>query len=80
LAPPTAGTGTVKTYTIDYAGKAPRGLLIGALDGGGRFLAMTDPADQSVVGAMIAADPLGARVALEANDQGQSIVKRFAPV
>jgi acetyl-CoA C-acetyltransferase len=77
LAPPSGGSGTVETYTIDYAGKAPRGLAIGALDTGGRFIAMTDPQDSAVVEAMIAQDPLGGRVALEANEQGQSIIRSF---
>ncbi len=77
LAPQTSGEGTIETYTIDYAGKAPRGLALGQLDVGGRFIAMTDPQDTAVVQAMIAQDPLGRRVVLDANEQGQSIIRSF---
>ena len=75
LAAPAAGEGVVETFTIDYAGPAPRGLVFGQRDdGAGRFIAMTDPADPAVVQSMIAQDPLGARVVLSPTDHGQSII------
>ncbi|QUD87460.1 acetyl-CoA acetyltransferase [Phenylobacterium montanum] len=74
------GSATVLTYTIDYAGKAPRGIIVGHLDhGGGRFVAMTDPADPAVVEAMIARDPLGARVTVATNAEGLTIIQAFDP-
>ena len=83
-APPLAtlakGLGTIQTYTIDYAGKAPKGLVVGHLDAGGRFVAMTAPEDQASVQAMIAHDPLGGRVTVEANDRDQSIIKSFSAI
>jgi hypothetical protein len=38
------GEGIVETYTIDYSGKAPLGVIVGRLDGSGaRVVAMTVP-------------------------------------
>ena len=80
LAAPTRGAGTVSTYTIDYSGKAPRGLVIGDLDaGGGRFVATTDPEDGVVVQAMIDNDPLGGRVELDVGEGERSLVRSFEP-
>jgi acetyl-CoA C-acetyltransferase len=74
------GEGTIDTYTIDYAGPAPRGVVIGTLkDGGARFIAMTDPEDQSVVEAMISSDPLGACVTLAQDEAGKAVIRSFAP-
>jgi hypothetical protein len=68
------------TYTIDYAGKAPRGIIVGHLDhGGDRLVAMTDPADPAIVEAMIARDPLGAKVTVATNPEGQTIIRTFEP-
>ena len=77
LAEAPSGSATVETYTIDYAGKAPRGLIVGHLDTGGRFVARTAPDDEATVKAMICEDPLGERVDVETNDQGQTIIKTF---
>jgi acetyl-CoA C-acetyltransferase len=78
---PGEGPGVVETYTIDYSGKAPLGVVIGRLrDGdGGRFVAMTDPADASGAAWMIENDPLGAKVTVSRNDDGRSIVVGFDP-
>jgi len=74
------GEGLVDTYTIDYAGKAPVGVVVGRLiDGGARFVAMTDPDDPAVVGAMISHDPVGAKVAASVNAEGRSILKSLEP-
>ena len=78
LAEAPQGSATLQTYTIDYAGKAPRGIVIGHLDQGGeRFVAMTDPEDQTLVQAMIAHDPLGARIEVATNGQGQTVIGAF---
>ncbi len=76
LAAPGEGTGRVETYTIDYAAKAPVGIVIGRLDSGARFAAMTDSAD--IVGAMIENDPLGAMVTMTADEKGKSILQSIA--
>jgi acetyl-CoA C-acetyltransferase len=74
------GAGVVDTYTIDYSGPTPVATVIGWLDGGGeRFVAMTDPADPALARRMIEADPLGATVAVSANDEGRSIISDFIP-
>jgi len=77
---PGEGAGFVETYTIDYSGVAPLGVVVGRLaEGGARFVAMTDPADPAIAKAMIAADPLGAAVAMTPNAEGRSIVTAFTP-
>ena len=70
--------GTIKTYTIDYSGQAPRGIVIVRLAASGaRFVAMNDPDEPSVAQAIIVADPLGAKVNVGQNDQGGAIVRKF---
>ena len=74
------GVGTIETYTIDIRGQAPRGIVIVRLAASGaRFVAMNDPDEPSVAQAMIVADPLGAKVNVEQNDQGRAIVRKFEP-
>ena len=69
----------METYTIDYAGKHPRGVAVGTLKrGGARFVATTDLDDPTIAGQMIAADPLGARVKL-ALTGARSIIQSFKP-
>jgi acetyl-CoA C-acetyltransferase len=81
-APPLAigdGEGLVETYTIDYAGKAPVGVVVGRLNGSqARFVSMTG-GDDSVVRTMIEADPLGARVEVRPGEDGRSIVRSIQP-
>jgi len=77
---PGVGEGVVETYTVDYSGPAPKGVIIGALsNGGARFVAMTDSDDDAVVQSMIALDPLGARVTLELNEKGRAIIRSITP-
>jgi acetyl-CoA C-acetyltransferase len=73
-----SGEGTVETYTIDYAGSEPRGVIVGRDGEGARFVAMTQPGDD-IVQAMIAREPLGARVRYAANDEGRALVGAFSP-
>ena len=79
LAGPTSGEGVVETYTIDYAGAAPRGIAIGQAAGGARFVAMTADGDAGVVQTMIDAEPLGARVTLAADESGRTLIKALTP-
>ncbi len=76
---PGQGEGVVETYTIDYSGKAPVGVVIGRLAGGERFVAMTDPEDPAIVERMIAQEPLGATVSAALNPEGRSILTAFTP-
>ena len=77
---PGDGEGVVETYTIDYSGKSPVGTVIGRLmDGGARFVAMTDPEDPQIVHRMIAAEPLGATVTAKLNADGRAILVGFVP-
>ncbi len=77
---PGDGAGVVETYTIDYSGQSPVGIVIGRMtDGGGRFIAMTDPADPTMAERMIAAEPLGAAVTAKRDANGRSIVVDLAP-
>jgi acetyl-CoA C-acetyltransferase len=75
LAGPVAGEGVIETYTIDYAGPAPRAVAIGTVAGGARFLAMAGEAEGEVVQAMIDHDPLGARVSLAPDEAGRTVIK-----
>ncbi len=73
--------GVIDTYTIDYSGQAPVGVVIGRLgEGGPRFVAMTDPTDPAIARRMIDADPLGAKVTVAPNAEGRSIVTAFNPI
>jgi acetyl-CoA C-acetyltransferase len=77
---PGKGAGMVETYTIDYSGQKPRAIIVGKLEASGaRFVAMTDPEDASIAQMMIGAEPLGARVESEPNEQGRSIIRAYAP-
>ncbi len=71
---PGEGVGAVETYTIDYSGKAPVGVVIGLLESGARFVAMTGLEGGAVAETMIARDPLGARVSLTLDEKGRSII------
>jgi acetyl-CoA C-acetyltransferase len=75
-----AGSGVIETYTIDYAGPAPVGVVIGRRpDNGARFVAMTDPADPALAQAMIAAEPLGATVSVAPSPEGRDLIQTFEP-
>lgn len=77
---PGEGVGEVETYTIDYSGKAPLGVIIGRLrTDNARFIAMTDPEDSTIAQAMIDQEPLGATVTVSMTDDERSIVRGFTP-
>ena len=80
LAGPTTGSGVIETYTIDYAGSAPKAVVVGRLeDGGARFIAMTAPDDTEIVQTMIDREPLGACVTLAPDDAGHTVIKAITP-
>ena len=77
---PGVGEGLIETYTIDYAPETPVGIVVArVIEGGGRFVAMTDPEDGTLVKQMIAADPLGAAVTVEQNAAGRAVIVSFRP-
>lgn len=76
---PGNGEGVVETYTIDYSGKAPSGLVVGRLvSSNARFVAGAC-ADEGVIRTMIEAEPLGARVDVRMGEDGRSIVRSITP-
>ncbi|MGH6958382.1 MAG: acetyl-CoA acetyltransferase, partial [Caulobacteraceae bacterium] len=54
-----AGEAAVETYTIDYAGPAPRGVVVARTPAGERLAAGTD--EQGLVRRLIAEEPMGGR-------------------
>jgi len=74
----TAGEGTVTTYTIDYSGPEPRGMVIGQTPSGERFVAMTDK-DSPLVQRMIDEEPLGAQVTFAPDDKDRLLLTGFTP-
>jgi acetyl-CoA C-acetyltransferase len=72
------GEAAVETYTIDYAGPAPRGVVVARTPAGARVVAMTPPEDAAVVGEMIEKDPLGRRVMIAAGEEGRRLATGFA--
>jgi len=75
-----AGSGVVETYTIDYVGPAPVGVVIGRrTEDGARFVAMTDPADPALARAMIDAEPLGATIRVATSAEGRDLIQSFEP-
>ena len=82
-APPLAigdGEGVVETYTIDYSGKAPLGLVVGRLNGShARFVSMTSRGDDGVLRTMIETEPLGAHVEVRPDENGRSIIRAIRP-
>jgi len=80
-APPAAPegdeSGVVETYTIDYGGQAPVGVVVCRTPAGARFTAMSDPSDGAVVARMIEEEPLGARVACRRDDLGRRLITQL---
>ncbi|MDR3513145.1 MAG: acetyl-CoA acetyltransferase [Caulobacteraceae bacterium] len=78
LAGPVTGRGVIGTYTIDYAGPAPRAVAIGTVEvTGARFIAMSD--EPAVVQTLIDREPLGAQVELAADEAGHTLIRAAAP-
>ena len=77
LAQDHVGEASVETYTIDYAGPAPRGVLIGRTAEGARVASAVE--DERLVARMIAAEPLGGRFTTAPSPEGRSLVTDFQP-
>jgi acetyl-CoA C-acetyltransferase len=77
LAPDHSGAATIETYTVDYAGKAPRAVVIGRTPSGARFAAAAE--DDVIVRHLIEADPLGGRITVAHQDDGRIMVTAFEP-
>lgn len=77
VAAPAAGEGTVTTYTIDYSGPEPRGMVIGQTPSGERFVAMTGKDD--IVQRMIDEEPIGATVTFAPDDKERLLLTGFTP-
>jgi acetyl-CoA C-acetyltransferase len=77
LAPDYSGEAAIETYTVDYAGKAPRGVVVGRTPAGARFAAAAE--DEEIVRRLIADDPLGGRITVARQDDGRIMVTAFEP-
>ncbi|HEX4768000.1 MAG TPA: hypothetical protein VH414_17175, partial [Lichenihabitans sp.] len=77
LAPDYSGEATVETYTIDYAGKEPRGVVIGRTPADARFAAAVE--DLTIVRQLIAEDPLDGGLTVARQDDGRIMVTAFEP-
>jgi acetyl-CoA C-acetyltransferase len=77
LAPDFSGDATIETYTIDYAGKAPRAVVIGRTPSGARFAAAAE--DDAIVRHLIAEEPLAGRITVAHQDDGRIMVTAFEP-
>ncbi|HEY3799674.1 MAG TPA: acetyl-CoA acetyltransferase [Caulobacteraceae bacterium] len=71
-----SGRATVETYTIDYAGTAPHGVIVARTPTGDRLAAAVE--DAALVKRMIAEEPLGASVTVASAD-GKSLITTFEP-
>lgn len=71
-----AGEGVVTTYTIDYSGPEPRGMVVGQLASGDRFVAMTEPGSP-LVQRIIDEEPIGATVSFAPDDKGRLLLTSF---
>ena len=62
LDPHAQGSGTIETFTVlyDRTGTPQSGLIIGSLDNGSRFVALT-PSDTHLLEQMTLYDPIGQR-------------------
>ena len=78
LDPAFAGQARIETYTIDYSGLAPRGVIIARTPGDARLVAMA-PAKSPLVQEMIANDPLRASVDVAPDGAGHTIAHALAP-
>jgi acetyl-CoA C-acetyltransferase len=72
-----SGDADVETYTVDYSGPQPRGVVIGRTPTNARVAALAD--DETIVRHLIAEEPLGGRVAVAAKDDGRFAVTDFRP-
>ena len=69
------GDADIDTYTIDYAGSAPVGVILARNAAGNRIVAAAT--DAAVVESLIRHDPMGGRVTLAKGDDGRTLVTGF---
>ena len=79
LDPTFEGEAAVETYTIDYSGPAPRGVIVARTETGARVIAMAAPEDAATVQSMIDHDPLGGRVTIGAGENNKLAIKAVRP-
>jgi acetyl-CoA C-acetyltransferase len=72
-----AGEARVETYTIDYAGPAPRAVVVARTPTGARFAAAAD--DAEMVRRLIDEEPLGAVLTVAPPAEGRTIITAFTP-
>ena len=72
-----SGEAEVETYTVDYSGPQPRGVVIGRTPTNARVAALAD--DEEIVRRLISKEPLGGRVIVAAKDDGRFAVTDFRP-
>jgi acetyl-CoA C-acetyltransferase len=71
------GEAEVETYTIDYAGPAPRAVVLARTPAGERAPAAAD--DSAMVARLIAEEPLGATITVATPVEGRSMITAFTP-
>lgn len=71
------GEGRIETYTIDYAKESPTAMVIGRDVANARFAALVEP--PSIIEAMIAHEPLGARITVTQTEKGRNGITAFRP-
>jgi acetyl-CoA C-acetyltransferase len=68
-----AGAATIETYTVRYDWPVRTGIIVGRLEAdGSRFLALGD--DPDLVALLSEGEPLGARITVSHNDDGNRAV------
>ena len=77
ITPEYAGDATIETYTIDYAGATPRGILIGRTQNGARVAASVE--DEAMVRQLIDREPLGGSFVTGPTSEGKSLVSAVMP-
>ncbi|HEY1750759.1 MAG TPA: acetyl-CoA acetyltransferase [Caulobacteraceae bacterium] len=70
-----SGPADIETYTIDYAGPQPRGVVIARTPQNERLAAACE--DETLVSRLIAEEPLGGQVTVAAQDDGRMLVTGF---
>jgi len=79
LDPSFTGDAEVETYTVDYSGPAPRGVIVGRTNSGARIIAMAAPEQTAIVSEMIAHDPLGGRVTVGSGENNKTAIRALHP-
>jgi acetyl-CoA C-acetyltransferase len=77
ITPDYSGEAKLETYTIDYAGSAPRGVVIGRTESGARVAASVE--DEVLVRRLIDEEPLGGMFVTAPTPDGKSLVSAFTP-